>query len=96
MLKLIFLILVLLNPLKAEVFYSIDGIALDGYDPVAFYIEEKPLKGKERYNYTWNEVTWLFHDRINLELFKHSPDKFLPEYGGFLCIHNFTRKYCKC
>ena len=76
--------------MKAETIYSVNGIALKGYDPVAFFIEKKAMKGKKEYFYEWNNVKWLFYDSINLEVFKLFPESFSPQYGGF-CSYTITK-----
>jgi YHS domain-containing protein len=67
---------------KATVFNS-NGIAIHGYDPVAFFTENKPEKGKEQFSYKWQDVNWLFATKENLESFKAMPEKYAPQYGGY-------------
>jgi YHS domain-containing protein len=67
---------------KAEVF-SVDGKAIRGYDPVAFFTASKPVKGMDSLSYMYKEVNWLFSSRANLEAFKANPDQYMPQYGGY-------------
>lgn len=67
---------------KSEVFIT-DGKAIKGYDPVAFFKESKPVKGVESLSYQYNDATWLFSSRTNLEAFKKDPEKYAPQYGGY-------------
>jgi YHS domain-containing protein len=67
---------------KSEVFIT-DGKAIKGYDPVAFFKESKPVKGVESLSYQYNDVTWLFSSKTNLEAFKKDPEKYAPQYGGY-------------
>ncbi len=67
---------------KSEVFIT-DGKAIKGYDPVAFFKESKPVKGVESLSYQYNDATWLFSSKTNLETFKKDPEKFAPQYGGY-------------
>lgn len=60
-----------------------DGIGLKGYDPVAFFVNEQPIKGDERYSALWKGVTYRFATAENLDRFKTAPDKYLPQYGGY-------------
>ena len=63
--------------------YQKNGIALNGYDPVAYFTESKPVEGKEMFSFTWNEARWLFSSQNNLDDFKANPEKYAPQYGGF-------------
>jgi YHS domain-containing protein len=59
------------------------GIAIHGYDPVAFFTEKKPIKGNEQYSLVWKGVKWQFSSQDNLEKFKNNPEEFAPQYGGY-------------
>lgn len=63
--------------------YSTEKGAIDGYDPVAFFTEQMPVKGNEDLTYVWKEATWHFSSKDNLDNFKTSPEKFAPLYGGY-------------
>lgn len=63
--------------------YAPNGVALGGYDPVAFFTQSKPVKGSASYSYNWEGVNWLFTDKSDLEKFKAEPMKFAPQYGGY-------------
>lgn len=60
-----------------------DGVAIKGYDPVAYFDEGRPVKGKEEYSVEWNGAKWLFASEEHLELFTKDPEKFAPQYGGY-------------
>lgn len=66
----------------SEVFAP-SGIAINGYDVVAFFKEAKTVKGNSEYNYTWKNVLWYFSSKVNLDSFKISPDRFAPQFGGY-------------
>jgi hypothetical protein len=66
----------------SEVFTE-SGIAIRGYDPVAYFVESKPVKGLDEFNFNWKDATWKFSSSKNLELFKFDPEKFAPQYGGY-------------
>lgn len=57
------------------------GIALSGYDPVSYFSNAKPQKGKVAYNH--EGIIYKFISAENLTLFKNSPQKYLPAYGGW-------------
>lgn len=59
------------------------GIALQGYDPVAYFTSGKAVKGQKDNLYLYNGVTYNFSSKANLELFKANPAKYEPQYGGW-------------
>ena len=59
------------------------GIALKGYDPVAYFTNGAPTKGLEQYSFAWKGVTYRFASAENLDRFKADPAKYLPQYGGY-------------
>jgi YHS domain-containing protein len=58
------------------------GLALQGYDPVSYYLG-KPQKGTTSFSYTYNGVSYKFANEKNMNIFKASPAKFEPAYGGW-------------
>jgi hypothetical protein len=60
-----------------------DGIAIKGYDPVAYFTQGKPVQGKKEFSHQWNSATWLFGNNMHLELFKGDPARYAPQYGGY-------------
>ena len=62
---------------------NVNGIAINGYDPVAYFISNKATVGDEAITYKWNNVEWQFASTEYLELFKKSPEKYAPQYGGY-------------
>jgi len=60
-----------------------DGIAIKGYDPVAYFTDSKPVKGDSHYAYTWNGAKWLFANQEHMDLFGKDPEKYAPRYGGY-------------
>lgn len=59
------------------------GIALDGYDPVAFFTEHKPVHGDPGIKAEHHGATYLFASKENRRAFEKSPDKYAPQYGGY-------------
>ena len=58
-------------------------LAVSGYDAVAYFTEDKPVKGDSNYSFEYKEATWQFSSQANLALFKTNPAKFAPQYGGY-------------
>src|SRR5258706_2329651 len=67
---------------KSEVFNPSNG-AIHGYDPVAYFTENKPVKGNEKITFMWKGAIWYFSNNQNREVFKANPEKYAPQYGGY-------------
>ncbi len=63
--------------------FSKSNTAIQGYDPVAYFKESKPVKGKNEFSYVWKGATWNFFNSQNLSEFKSNPEAFAPQYGGY-------------
>jgi YHS domain-containing protein len=59
------------------------GVAINGYDPVAYFVENRAVKGTEKYSYDWLGTPWHFANEEHRELFKKDPVKYAPQYGGY-------------
>lgn len=59
------------------------GIAIKGYDPVAYFEMAKPVKGSKSFKATHGGATYQFATKRHLDLFRANPEKYLPEYGGY-------------
>ena len=66
-----------------------DGIALKGYDPVAYFTAGKPTPGVEPYSYRWQGVTYRFASAEHRERFQAAPERYLPQYGGYCAYAMF-------
>lgn len=60
-----------------------DGIAIKGYDPVAYFTEGKPVKGNLQFTHEWKGAKWMFSSQEHLDLFAADPEKYAPQYGGY-------------
>ena len=58
-------------------------VALDGYDPVAFFTDSKPVNGSPGITAEHRGATYFFANDEHKKLFKENPDKYAPQYGGF-------------
>ncbi len=58
-------------------------LAVGGYDPVAYFEEEKPVKGLKEFEFVHQGATWRFASPDNLRRFMESPEAFAPQYGGY-------------
>ena len=59
------------------------NLAIDGYDPVAYFTESKPVKGSRDFTTDWNGATYRFASAANRDLFIADPAKYAPQYGGY-------------
>lgn len=59
-----------------------DGVAIQGYDTVAYWIDGKALKGKPEFAAEWQGALWMFSSAENRDAFQADPAKYAPEYGG--------------
>lgn len=63
--------------------YEHNGIAIRGYDTVAYFTQSKPVEGSDSYTTEWSGATWKFASQENLDLFIAEPEKYAPQYGGY-------------
>jgi len=66
-----------------EVNKNFFGVAIKGYDPVAYFTEGEAVKGKRTFSYVWNEAKWYFASAANRDLFASDPERYAPQYGGY-------------
>jgi hypothetical protein len=59
------------------------GLAIDGYDPVAFFTDGKPLQGSSNLELRKGDVVWRFINVGNRAAFAAAPDVYMPQYGGY-------------
>ena len=65
-----------------EIFSTKQG-AIQGYDAVAYFADNKPVMGIKSFLYQWNGADWYFASKEHLDLFKATPEKYAPQYGGY-------------
>jgi YHS domain-containing protein len=58
-------------------------IAIQGYDPVAYFKEGKPVKGEKEWTLTYEGVIYTFSSAVNKEYFSKNPLKYEPQFGGW-------------
>jgi YHS domain-containing protein len=58
-------------------------VALQEYDPVAYFTVKKALKGRKEFAYTHQGVTYYFFSQDNKYLFMKNPANYEPQYGGW-------------
>lgn len=60
-----------------------NGVILDGYDAVAFFTDNKPVKGDAQFQFTYDKAIYYFASQEHLDLFKVDPEKYKPQFGGW-------------
>lgn len=59
------------------------SIAIEGFDPVAYFTAHKPVEGNAAFEHEWMGATWRFASAEHRELFAKMPQKYAPQYGGY-------------
>ncbi len=70
----------------------ISGIAIEGYDPVTYFIDGTPELGLPDFEYQWQGVPWYFVSAANRDVFIRNPEIYAPQYGGH-CVTSLSRGY---
>lgn len=68
------------------------GLAIDGYDPVAYFADARPLRGQREFEQEYQGVRYRFASAANRDRFGADPEGYLPQYGGF-CAYAVSRGY---
>ena len=67
-----------------------NGVAIHGYDPVAFFTDSKPVKGNPEFSARSNGALYYFASREHRDLFQADPAKYEPAFGGY-CAYGVSR-----
>lgn len=59
------------------------GVAIGGYDPVAYFTMGRAVKGSDEFAHKWLGATWHFVSAEHRNLFTADPAKYAPQYGGY-------------
>ncbi len=68
---------------KSQFNLNDEGVAIKGYDPVAYFVSHEAVKGKKELAVYHQGVTYHFATVENKEEFKKNPFRYEPEYGGW-------------
>jgi YHS domain-containing protein len=66
------------------------GVAIQGYDPVAFFTDNKPVKGDPAIPAKYNGATYYFATKEHRDMFKKDSAKYEPSFGGY-CAYGVSR-----
>jgi YHS domain-containing protein len=75
----------LMKSVSAQSLQNLDksGLAIKGYDPVAYFTENAAVKGDPQFTATFEGATYRFASKENQSRFESSPAKYAPQFGGF-------------
>ena len=79
-------LMLLSTPIFAAGLVNVAGasrVAIDGYDPVAFFTDAKPVNGSPFISATHQGAVYFFATEEHKKLFTLNPGKYAPQYGGF-------------
>jgi YHS domain-containing protein len=66
------------------------GVAIQGYDPVAFFTDNKPVKGKPEFVRLYRGATYQFASKEHRDLFAKDSAKYEPAFGGY-CAYGLSK-----
>lgn len=59
------------------------NLAIEGYDPVAYFTEGRPVEGSREFTHEWMGAIWRFASAGNRDRFAAMPEDYAPQYGGY-------------
>ena len=74
---------VMAGQVRAGEFYEKHGVAIDGYDPVAYFEDHKADKGNDTLAYSYKGSIFWFASPSHRDRFTTTPERFAPQFGGF-------------
>ncbi|MGB7299710.1 MAG: YHS domain-containing (seleno)protein [Burkholderiaceae bacterium] len=64
-------------------FFERNGVAIDGFDPVAYFTDSKPVRGDKSFTANYLDSTFHFASAKNRDMFKADPARYAPQYNGY-------------
>ena len=77
---------------SAGEFFERNGVAISGYDLVAYFDEKRPVKGVPEFRAEFRGSTFQFISAAHRDAFAADPEKFSPQYGGY-CAYGTAKGY---
>lgn len=65
------------------VFLNGSGVAIDGYDPVAYFELEEAIRGEREYEFRGRDALWYFSSAEYRDMFRKAQARYTPEFGGY-------------
>ena len=69
-----------------------DGVAIQGYDPVSYFVAGAAQQGSPEYSAEWGGARWWFTSEANRSRFLGDPEQYAPAYGGW-CAFGMAEGY---
>ena len=70
---------------------DVNDIAIKGYDPVSYFMDNKPMMGSSDYTATHKNAIYQFASADHRDAFRAAPEKYAPQFGGF-CAFGVTKE----
>jgi hypothetical protein len=67
-------------------------LAIEGYDPIAYFDEARPVEGDKAHTFEWMGANWRFATAERRDRFAEEPERWAPRYGGY-CAWAVSRGY---
>ncbi len=76
------------QPALAEIahVYAPGGVAIAGYDPVAYFTDGRAVPGSAEFMLKWRGAIWMFSSPSHMEAFEMDPLAYAPQYGGYCSV----------
>lgn len=68
---------------EAVISDPLSGLAIFGFDPVAFFVDKQPREGISAYELKYSGVVWRFRNEGNRQAFEAMPHQYMPRFGGY-------------
>src|SRR5262250_152955 len=93
--KKLFVVLILVSTLSAiatakDLLNLDNGVAIQGYDPVAFFTDSRPVKGNPQFQSEYRGAKYYFVSAEHKATFDREPAKYEPQFGGY-CAYGASR-----
>ncbi len=75
---------------KSYVTNALTGVAISGYDPVAYFTEGMAREGSPLFELEWDGTVWYFSSAANRDAFASAPEIYAPLFGGH-CAMSMAR-----
>lgn len=72
--------------------FQIDGLAIRGYDPVAYFTNGAPVIGRAENSLSYKGAMWQFATPANMATFEGDPEKYGAKFGGY-CAYAASKGY---
>ena len=58
-------------------------VAIQGYDPVAYFTDGRPVKGSPAFSFPFDEAVYYFANVEHQKMFAADPDRYAPQFSGY-------------